>query len=238
MIQDGLVLALDAADRNSYPGSGTTWFDISGNGNNFTLFNSPSYNTLGYFILDGVDDYIRSTNTLNLSNTNVITVDLWLKINSYPVSAPIDIIYEHTSDYNSIAGGFVHTYNDNSLSQNFQVFLGNKGNANYNLGYWDKSVFNDLGWKNSMAIIDRTQPSIENNLYLQGSLVNAVSNPAAGYSGNNTNNFPNDNFFIGSRNGTLYFANMNVVSLKIYNRALSASEILQNYNAIKSRFNL
>jgi hypothetical protein len=238
IVTSGLVLNLDAGNTKSYPRSGTTWFDISGNNNHFTLFNSPSYNTLGYFILDGVDDYIRSTNTLNLSNTNVITVDFWLKINSYPVSEPIDIVYEHTSDFNSSTGGFVHSYNDNSLSQNFQVFLSNKGDVNYNIGYWDKSVYNDLGWKNSTAIFDRTQTSIENSLYLQGILVNAISNPASGFSGNNTNNFANANFFIGSRNGTSFFANMNVVSIKIYNRALTQTEILQNYNALKSRFNL
>ncbi len=238
IIQNGLVLSLDASDKNSYPGSGANWFDISGNNNHFTLFNSPSYNTSGYFVLDGVDDYIRSTNTLNLSNTNVVTVDIWLKVNSYPVSIPIDIVYEHTSDFNSSTGGFVHSYNDNSLSQNFEVFISNRGDSGYNIGYWDKSVYNDLGWKNSVAVLDRNQSSAENNLYLQSRLINAVSNPAAGYSGNNTNNFANANFFIGSRNGTLYFANMNVFSIKIYNRALSQSEIIQNYNAQKSKFNL
>jgi hypothetical protein len=98
-ITNGLVLSLDAANAKSYPGSGNTWFDISGNNNHFTLYNSPSYNTLGYFVLDGVDDYIRSTNTLNLSNTNVVTVDLWLKVNSYPGSGIVDIIYEHTHSH-------------------------------------------------------------------------------------------------------------------------------------------
>jgi hypothetical protein len=238
IVTSGLVLNLDAGNTKSYPRSGTTWFDISGNNNHFTLFNSPFYNTSGYFILDGVDDYIRSTNTLNLSNTNVITVDFWLKVNLYPISTPIDVVYEHTSDFNSSTGGFIHSYNDNSLGQNFEVFLSNRGDASYNIGYWDKSLYNDLGWKNSVTVIDRTQASRENNLYLQGSLINAISNPAVGYSGNNTNNFANANFFIGSRNGTSFFANMNVVSIKIYNRALTQTEIIQNYNAQKSRFNL
>lgn len=57
---NGLVLALDAANTKSYPGSGTTWTDLSGNGNNGTLQNSPTYDTnnLGSFSLDGVDDRI------------------------------------------------------------------------------------------------------------------------------------------------------------------------------------
>jgi hypothetical protein len=236
-ITNGLVLSLDAANVKSYPGSGNTWFDISGNNNHFTLYNSPSYNTLGYFVLDGVDDYIRSTNTLNISNTNAVTIDLWLKVNSYPGSGIVDIIYEHTSDFNSSTGGFVHSYNDNSLGQNFEVFLSNRGDASYNIGYWNKSVYNDLGWKSSIAVFDRTQLSVENALYLQGTSISALSNPAVGYSGNNTNNFANANFFIGSRNGTLYFANMNIRAIKIYNRALSASEVLQNYEGQKSRYN-
>jgi hypothetical protein len=238
IVTSGLILSLDAANSRSYPGSGTTWFDVSGNDNHFTLFNSPSYNTLGYFVLDGVDDYIRSTNTLNLSNTSTLTIDISIKINSYPNSAPVDIVYEHTPDFNSSTGGLVHSYNDNSLGQSFQVFLSNRGSAGYNIGYWDKSVYNDLSWKNSIAVYDRTQALVENILYLQGTLVSGISNPAVGTAFNNTNNFADSNFFIGSRAGSLYFANMNVSYIKIYNRVLSASEVFQNYNSQKSRFGL
>ena len=82
IVTSGLVLSLDAANTKSYPGSGTTWFDISGNNNHFTLFNSPTYNSLGYFELDGTNDYIRSTNTLDLSISNAVTVEIVLKVNS------------------------------------------------------------------------------------------------------------------------------------------------------------
>ena len=59
IISNGLILALDAADKNSYPGSGTAWTDLSGNGNNGTLINGPTFNTgsLGNIVFDGVDDY-------------------------------------------------------------------------------------------------------------------------------------------------------------------------------------
>lgn len=238
IVTSGLILALDAANRKSYPGSGTTWFDLSGNNNHFTLFNSPTYNSLGYFELDGTNDYIRSTNTLDLSISNAVTVEIVLKVNSYPLAAPVDVIYEHTSDFNSSTGGFVHSYNDNSLSQNFEVFLSNRGTSGYNIGYWSKGVYNDLQWKSSISVIDRTQSSTENRLFIQGILSTAISNPAAGTALDNTNNFANANFYVGSRNGTLYFANMNLSSIKIYNRALSAAEIQQNYNSTKSRFNL
>ena len=68
MIQDGLVLALDAGDKNSYPGSGTTWFDVSGN-NNGTLTNGPTFNSSngGSIVFDGVDDFIQMSQTTTLS---------------------------------------------------------------------------------------------------------------------------------------------------------------------------
>ena len=70
IITDGLVLHLDAGNRKSYPGSGNTWYDLSGNNNNGTLINGPVHNSSngGVFLLDGVDDYIEIT--LNLSTQN------------------------------------------------------------------------------------------------------------------------------------------------------------------------
>ncbi len=63
IVTDGLVLALDAADRNSYPGSGTTWTDLSINKSNSTLTNSPIFNSSngGSIVFDGVDDYTITT---------------------------------------------------------------------------------------------------------------------------------------------------------------------------------
>jgi len=77
IVKDGLVLYLDAGNTKSYPGSGTTWTDLSGNGNNGTL-NGPSYNSnlLGTFVLDGVDDY-ATLPTITLTN---FTIQIWCKI--------------------------------------------------------------------------------------------------------------------------------------------------------------
>ena len=59
IVTSGLVLALDAADRNSYPGSGTTWTDLSGNANNGTLTNGPTFNSAngGSIVFDGTNDF-------------------------------------------------------------------------------------------------------------------------------------------------------------------------------------
>ena len=236
LVTNGLVMALDASNIVSYPGSGNVWYDLSGNGNHATLYNSPTYNSQGWFSFDGIDDYVRTTNTLNLSTTDKVTVLVIFKPNSY--SGGVKLVYEHTANFNSSTGGFLQSYNDNSLGQDNQVFASNRGNASYNIGVWDKSLFNDLTWKFSNCVFDRSQPLVENLFYLQGSLKSAIQNPYPGYTANNTNNYANDYFYIGCRGGSGIFADMNVSAVFIYNRVLTDSEIAQNFNAYKSRFGL
>ena len=67
IVEDGLVLALDAGNTKSYPGSGTTWTDLSGNGNNGSLVNGVGYNSgnLGSLSFDGVNDYVNFGNIFN-----------------------------------------------------------------------------------------------------------------------------------------------------------------------------
>ena len=61
IVTDGLVLLLDAGNTKSYPGTGTTWTDISRNGNNGTLTNGPTFDSAngGSLVFDGVDDYVN-----------------------------------------------------------------------------------------------------------------------------------------------------------------------------------
>ena len=82
IVTDGLVLALDAANVKSYPGSGTTWTDMSGNGNNVTLTNGPTFSSDngGSIVFDGVNDTATLSNPSTLSN---YTLSLWINIISY-----------------------------------------------------------------------------------------------------------------------------------------------------------
>ena len=83
IITSGLISALDAADRNSYPGSGTTWTDISGNNNNGTLTNGPTFSSTngGAIVLDGADDYIN-TGTINLQRNFSLEVIVNMDVTS------------------------------------------------------------------------------------------------------------------------------------------------------------
>ena len=78
IVRDGLVFHVDGANTKSYPGSGTTWFDLSGNSNNATLTGSPTFNSAGYFDLDGTDDYAAVT----IATGTTRTVNHWFRQNS------------------------------------------------------------------------------------------------------------------------------------------------------------
>lgn len=238
IVRYGLIMELDAANPLSYAGSGSVWYDVSGNTNHATLYNSPVWNSSGYFSLNGTDNYIKTTSTLNLSTYNAVTVLVIFKARSYPASGNTKFICELSTDFNSFQYGFVWTYNDTSVSQNYEVFTSVKGNVGYNLGVWNKNNYSDLNWEVGAAVFDKSQSSAETSLYNQGVLANVISNPIAGYTSNNTNNFGDDYLFIGCRAGNSYFTDLDIASILVYNRALSAAEILQNYNAMKGRFGL
>ena len=90
IIQDGLVFEVDASDRNSYPTTGTTWFDLSGNRNNGTLTNGPTFNSAngGSIVFDGTNDFVNcGTSFTNL--TTQLSINLWGKINGSPIDGVI-----------------------------------------------------------------------------------------------------------------------------------------------------
>ena len=231
LVTDGLVLALDAGRTLSYPGSGTTWTDLSGNGNNFTLFNSPSYSSAGYINFDGVNDYARSTSTLDLSPYNQITIEIGMRVNT--TSSPSGMAFEHSSNWNTQSMGFGllpnssggTTYVSNSHHTNQS---GGSGRFDYNgiLGT-DITVHTNI-WS---RIVDSTG----RNAY-----INAIERSVL--SGSTTTSsypsFRNDYLYISSRAGTSIFANHRVYFLRIYGRKLTASEIQQNFNATRSRFSI
>ena len=241
IVTSGLVLHLDAANRKSYPGSGTTWFDISGNRNNLNLTGSYSYdqvNTAMYFVSSS-NPNISYTGNIDLTNTNKVSVDFYCRIPTYFTGSLGQIIFEVSNNFNFSDVGFLVSYGDNSNSDTVgraSVELPLRGNTGYNISHFDKSLVNDSRWHHWCCIFDKSRNNPETFLYIDG--VFKVSTIASTYTSNNTNNFGNVPLYVGGRYTGVAPATFQLSSYRIYNRTLSAQEILQNYNAQKARFGL
>jgi len=229
IVTSGLVLCLDAGNTKSYPGSGTTWTDLSGTGNNGTLVNTPTYNSSGYFDFDYTQSEnatFSSSSSLQFLNRSPYTLEAWV----YPTRNPGANNWTGIFDREDSSIGSRDGYN--------VYFLGSAGTNTY--FFTERFVAGTVAnpsvtlvqsvtvnnWSHIVATYDGTTLS----LYRNGSL---VGTPATS-TGNITNT--SKTLTIGVRGGN-YFGGR-ISSAKIYNRALTASEIQQNFNALKGRFGL
>jgi len=216
IVTNGLVLALDAAKRDSYPGSGTTWNDISGNGNNGTLTNGPTFNSAdgGSIVFDGVNDRVNLTSSPNL--TNNFSISIWTRITTTTPGHMFGF-YVSSSPFNGWA-----------LACSFNPV--NSGTLNF----WDGTAWRNSGINISDSLLRYITVTI-NNTNLISFYINGVFNISVQgsniplYVGNKT---------IGSRSDGLTPLKGNIYNTQLYNRDLSATEILQNYNATKGRYGL
>jgi len=238
---DGLQVerASAATNFNPYYFGNTSWRDTSGNGYNGTLTSGPTFDVSnkGSILFDGVDDY-GSTGNVDLSNTNVVSVDMWVKVVNYrEVLSSANVLLEFSTNFNSITTGFVVTLGDDSavvFGNTYPISINVKGDVGYNISYWSKTLVNNLGWHHWCCILDKSQATPETFLYIDG--ISRAGN-ATSFNSNNTNNFGNLPFYFGGRAAT-FNSNIQLSNVKIYNRALNNAEILQNYEATKTRFGL
>jgi hypothetical protein len=205
---NGLVLLWDAADKNSYPGSGTTIYDVSGNGNNGTLNNGVGYSTAnsGILTFDGSNDYVACS-TPNLSSTDYTVIG--------------------AARYSGGTRGRMI----NATSNNW--LLGNWGNsvANYYAEGWVTSVGaggSDTNWRIYTGTGAISADSY--NFYINGILNAGPSN--AGSQG------PNGITVGRYSPGVSEYSTGEFSFVYVYNRVLSTTEITQIYNVQKSRFGL
>jgi hypothetical protein len=227
IVTDGLVLALDAGSKKSYAGSGTTWKDLSGNGNNGTLVNVPTFDSGngGSIVFDGVDDYAElpydsywDTNVFG-SATN-FTLECWYKPDLFK---NWDTIIEKSSNsgfYSESEGAAIWTNNVSIQGVFSSGVTGNPGGSNVIISYNTTT----LKWYH----INFTGDGTTLRLYVDG------IQRATGLISSRTIAVENGN--VGPRFGRRAFMDGKLGTAKFYTRALSASEIQQNYNATKSRF--
>jgi hypothetical protein len=223
IVTDGLVLYLDAANQYSYVSGSTSWNDISRGGNNGTLVNGPTYNSAngGSIVFDGTNDYVQTT-----YNTDLLigyTLSAWFNPFSLSLNGPIIFKPDSTHlspNFSNITRLYINTSGvlDFFWTNNIQFYLASTSLPLANI------------WYHAVGVYSSANNSI--SLYLNGILKSTT--PTSG-----TTIVANQPYLIGRTDPTnnIYFKG-NIASTQIYNRALSATEVLQNYNATKTRFGL
>ena len=214
IVTSGLVLNLDATNPASYPGTGTTWFDRSGYNNNGTLTNGPTYlqeRGRGSFVFDGTNDFV--TGSCNLSGQN-LTVNIWC----YPTTTGVFKTPITNQIFDSVMTGYAIQQRNNGT---FWVTVGIWGVAG-------DSVTGIPYSTNQWINLSMTYNGTTITAYKNGSVFGTVAS---------TRTFSVGSLVIGAgeRGNSEYFTG-NISYVQIYNRALSQQEVLQNYNALKSRF--
>ena len=214
IVTDGLVLCLDAADRNSFPGSGTTWKDLNNSYNaNIVAGGSPTYRDIygGVFDLDGTDDFMLIPDPGSLGN---FTISCW----AYPLLSSTGVAPSIIASVYPSKVNFQITYYNN---QTVRAGI-------YNGGWVQTSAVSaSQAWQNLVLTYNGSSMILYRNTV---SIANVSTSISAQSSGSGIR--------IGRRWDFGDYWNGYISSVRIYNRALSSDEITQNYQATKGRFGL
>jgi len=226
IVTNGLVLNLDAGFTPSYSQSGITWYDVSLGGNNGTLTNGPTFSSSngGNILFDGVDDYAQITSPFgNVDwSSRAWSFSAWMKLNSLGDRCLVNLNSANSTDYivtnvfYSNGGSYWYFIKNSASTQTNFTTPG--GTFTTNEIFYFTMTYNGNGLSTSNI-----------NFYKNGAQVTTNSGGSAGL-GNMSG------LQIGGGNN--YPMNGNVYNFLMYNRAISSSEVLQNYNAQKSRFGL
>lgn len=218
IVTDGLILLLDAGNTKSYPGLGTSWYDISGNGYNGTLIGASYSN--GAMVFDGVDDYVTLGSIAGLNDVvEEETVIAWCYTSNVDAG--------RRGHFGNRQSGFLTVYGS-QLGYESQNDVSSWGNNLYtNNGSIKLNTWQQLGF--TFKKDDRVK------LYIDG--VNVSEKSVTGQQAIGTSAYLIGTESFGGWGDPPYF--MGKVSVvKNYNRALSATEMAQNFNAYRGRYGI
>jgi hypothetical protein len=231
IIVDGLVFHVDAANRASYPKTGTTWVDTVGNMSG-TLTNGPTFDSAngGSIDFDGTSDIVEfgSSNLLTGDNCQSATLCGWVKWTS-TLSGYIASIKRGMSDSTLLSISINQKTAGASQAGTACVVLRNAANSAHTYTFYDGNYDDDV-WHN---VVGRVNGSTI-DLFVDGVAVNQSTAGMQDVSGN-TANFTIGAFATGN---PVHDIEANIAQVSFYRRAISDSEILHNYNALKGRFGL
>ena len=221
VVRNGLVLHLDAANRKSYPGSGTMWRDLSGNSNNSTLINSVVYDSAnnGTMTFDGTNSYVSVP---NISITNKLTVSGFVKLSSARAWQTV------IGNWNSTGSGdsWLLLSSQGSGTAIPSIYVRNSTNTGgTNINGTNSLTLNTYHYLT--GIFDEGKLY----LYVNGNIV--AQNRNVGFTSLYQNSL---NLWIGRFSN--YYSTSSIAQAAVYNRALSQLEIQQNFNALRGRYNI
>ena len=225
IVTDSLVLYLDGANTRSYPRSGTTWRDLSPIGYIGTLINGPTFDSTngGSILFDGSNDLVEITNSTSLTS---FTISTWFKMTGPGSTGGVsNTIYNSLFGVDSGLRRILVATSANTGVEEGRILV-QMGGSNYFSSVSTATVTNRWNnvvytWQANTAII-----------YINGIAETPQTNSSV--------TFPAANLFLGAYSNPVvaYAMKGNISQTSIYNRALSATQILQNYNTLKTRFGL
>jgi hypothetical protein len=213
IIKNGMVLCFDAANVKSYAGSGTAWYDLSGNGYHGTISGTPGFNSAngGSVIFDGTSTVVTFNNPLNQSNlSQVWTVSAWVNITTKTTQQLI----------NGLNNGCYACYSGNDSL----LYLNSGPNDYYTYG----GNLGNLGWVFATFRFDNSTGA--RTIYRNTTNIST--------SGPNNTSIPSGQNGTFSISAAAAYLQGNVGQVLMYNRYLNDDELTSNFNAIRSRYNL
>ena len=233
IVTDGLVLALDAGNTKSYVSGSTTWYDKSGFSNNGTLTNGPTFSSAngGSIVFDGVDDYVNCGNNPSVDITGTgITLSAWI----YRTALNSNVnnfkrIIEKAAAYPALQYSFV-TSPVNSPPGEGRLLLDLYLNSSIPAFATGSTQLQLNTWYHAVGTYDGSFRKIYLNGVLDGQLA------TTGNITSTTSSLVIGDYLPGP--GATYAWNGRIATTQIYNRALSAQEVQQNFNALRGRFGI
>jgi hypothetical protein len=219
IVTDGLVFYVDAANENSYTGSGTTWIDLSGDATS-TLTNGPTYSSSngGYIDFDGTNDRVEVTG-INVSALSAFTLEAWV----YPTSSSADETV-FGNFYGGLSNSSFLLYWDVGGALGFDWVAINTSSTIHRIGTTPAN-----GTVNAWNHVAATFSGSQIELYVNGSSVGTAS-----FIGTLRNI---SGFRLGADTSSATRPlGGNIAAAKVYDKILSSAEVTQNYNALKNRF--
>lgn len=220
IVKNDLMICLDAANYKSYTSGSAIWTDISGNKNNGTLVNGPTFDRRngGSIVFDGSNNYVSiSYNAASMARWSTAQTVLFWEYHTFTTG--------RRNIWNQAYGGY-GTWTCEGGS-NISYYYGNAGNDNSPYTFLASPTIPTGRW--NMLVITRDASQVK--WYVNNSNVTTMSNPYGALT-NTTANITIGNGYT----GTPWVGRIAIV--KAYNKALTAAEVLQNYNSLKGRFGL